>query len=282
MSISRLQQNFFSYSKDTMPWRQAKLAASPEIKSIFTLVSENEEWISGYHVPENDLLSHEIRKIGVWEPVQTELFLEILAKLKSSDEVVDVGAHIGYYTIIAASKGFNVHAFEPQNIYHKTLQTNVQGNNLGKKVSAVKSYVSNYNQNKDNSVTVTLDHYFEHPSKIGLLKINVLGHEPEVIAGAKNLLAHKDIDAIIIHVYPNFREDKEAYIGMIKTLSEHKYLGYVIEESASRKLEPATNHLRKLLASRPLLHTKAEELLNKKDQATLVFVSNSFFASLKA
>lgn len=55
-----------------------------------------------------------IRKYGVWEPVETEVLLSILRK---DDYFIDIGANIGYYSILAArvvgSRG-SVVAFEPE------------------------------------------------------------------------------------------------------------------------------------------------------------------------
>src|SRR5687767_6506875 len=47
---------------------------------------------------------------GEYEPFETEIFIE---KIKASDTLCDVGAHVGYHSLIAAKLGSKVVAFEP-------------------------------------------------------------------------------------------------------------------------------------------------------------------------
>ena len=65
------------------------------------------------HGERDRFVSRRIREEGVWEPYETSL---VLAMLRPGDVFVDVGANIGYFTILAASavgaQGM-VFAFEP-------------------------------------------------------------------------------------------------------------------------------------------------------------------------
>ena len=64
-----------------------------------------------------DYVSESIRATGLWEPELTARVVRVLrASQGAGDEpgmVVDVGAQLGWYTLIAASLGFNVVALEP-------------------------------------------------------------------------------------------------------------------------------------------------------------------------
>lgn len=54
---------------------------------------------------------------GVWAPIETMIFLQVLGAPKSqhfSRLVVDVGANMGYFSQVALKMGFEVLAFEPQ------------------------------------------------------------------------------------------------------------------------------------------------------------------------
>src|SRR6266850_2328445 len=48
--------------------------------------------------------------MGVWEKRETELFLSLI---KPEMTILDVGAHVGYYSLLAAKRVAQVYAFEP-------------------------------------------------------------------------------------------------------------------------------------------------------------------------
>jgi FkbM family methyltransferase len=61
----------------------------------------------------NDIVSNELRKFGVWEKPNTD-YTTILLQLAAPGSVyLDGGAYLGYYTMLAASYGLRVVAFEP-------------------------------------------------------------------------------------------------------------------------------------------------------------------------
>lgn len=67
---------------------------------------------------------------GVWEPVQTGVTLGMLQR---DDVFLDIGANIGYYTVLAASRVGNngrVYAFEPELLAYEILVDNLQANGL--------------------------------------------------------------------------------------------------------------------------------------------------------
>lgn len=152
---------------------------------------------------------------GVYEPLETKLFLE---KLRPGMVVIDVGANIGYYSIMA-SKNIGplgkVLAFEPEENNFKLLLKNIEINEC-KNIILVKkaisdrdgfselfihrdnlgmhSLVSDSSQNgpiRQNVETITLDAFIEQNiknSRIDIIKIDVEGAEGRVLKGAKALL----------------------------------------------------------------------------------------------
>ncbi len=83
------------------------------------------------HAAPDAYLSHEIRRDGVWEPFETRVAREILRHV---DSFVDVGANIGWYSVIAglalAGRG-QVISFEPDAANVALLARNVAANGLG-------------------------------------------------------------------------------------------------------------------------------------------------------
>ena len=141
----------------------------------------------------------------VWEPDTTKLVEKLL---KKDDVVLDIGANIGYYTLIFARLAKEVFAVEPDPYTFKLLKKNVASNNY-KNVELFQAAVTNYtgncklylsNKNRSNNriydanensrvltvPTIKLDDYFK--GKIDFIKIDVEGAEGMVMSGALNIL----------------------------------------------------------------------------------------------
>lgn len=161
---------------------------------------------------------------GVMEKYETELFKKMI---KEGMVVVDIGANIGYFTLIAAKlvgKSGIVYAFEPEPTTYELLCRNIELNNYTNIVSIQKA-VSNKQGKigfwvdkagiaissiaKDNVLafsrapvdglseepisieieTITLDEFFKNLSnKIDFIKIDTQGAEGLIIDGAETVL----------------------------------------------------------------------------------------------
>jgi FkbM family methyltransferase len=76
----------------------------------------------------DDLLGRVLAISGVYEPNVTAAFTSLV---EPGGVVLDVGAHIGYYTVVAANlvgEQGHVHAFEPSPANHRRLQMNIELN----------------------------------------------------------------------------------------------------------------------------------------------------------
>ena len=170
-----------------------------------------------------DILSLSIN--GVYEPFETEV---VRNEVKAGDVVLDIGAHIGYYTLIFAklvgSSG-KVFAFEPEPQNFALLQNNVRGNEytnvilVPKAVSNRKApavlYVSEDNsgdhriydpEDRRPSIkieTITLDDYLrEYPGQIDFVKMDVQGAEHAALCGAARLLEAHRIKKLMMEFWP--------------------------------------------------------------------------------
>ena len=78
----------------------------------------------------DDLVGRALAISGVWEPNVTANFRRVVAP---GDVCLDIGAHIGYYTLLAArlaGPGGHVYAFEPHPANYRSLCLNVELNGL--------------------------------------------------------------------------------------------------------------------------------------------------------
>jgi FkbM family methyltransferase len=160
-----------------------------------------------------------IYKNGVYELPTSELVWRLL-KDSPNALFVDVGANIGYYSLLARKRLGNdgvVVAFEPLPDIHEKLIMNLHGMN----VSAHQYAVSSSNGQATLSIpkgsdsndgistlqdcvdaidsitvqTISLDDFLD--KEIHILKIDVEGHEYDALLGAKSLLARGKIRNII-------------------------------------------------------------------------------------
>jgi FkbM family methyltransferase len=164
---------------------------------------------------------------GEWEPEETALVQRLL---KPGDVFADVGANIGYYTLLAVRLGASqVYAFEPQASNYELLSKNVIINWMTSVVRCEKLAAfshsteveffarKNYPGNSSIGVSppeqlakwfdtaerttlraVSLDDYFsDKPGRVNLLKVDVEGAEPAAFEGMRLLLSrNRDIQIL--------------------------------------------------------------------------------------
>ncbi len=199
-----------------------------------TIVDKTGLWTYNNDKPENDLVSHVLRRDHCWEPYQTEVTIELLKTLQPSI-FLDIGAHIGYYSLIAAAYGWSVESYEMNPLYFKILDDNIQDNNFKELITSHKIRVAPEH---------TIDSII-NGRKIGIIKIDVEGAEPEIIQGLQKSLANQLVDSLIIEISPKFR-DHETLIKLIQNIQSYGYNYYDLGLSPQRHLDMHTHHLQQL------------------------------------
>lgn len=160
--------------------------------------------------------------LGMYEPIQTAWFKQCLCP---GDVVIDVGASFGWYTTLAASlvgPTGKVFAFEPSPISSHVVEEMIQDSIL-QNVILTKAAVGRENGNVSLFLPTTrylhspsilqsdpgfvpiqvpviaLDHFapLVNVPKVKLVKIDVEGYEPDVLAGMERLIKEKRIENII-------------------------------------------------------------------------------------
>ena len=146
-----------------------------------------------------------------WEEETTRIFKEVA---KEGDVIVDIGANIGYYTLLAArivgSSG-QVYAFEPDPSNYKILVNNIGLNEftnviteekaVSDKLGTLNFYLNRqdmgahtiYETDKYKKIitieSVTLDEYFEgRECPINVVKMDIEGAELAALKGMENII----------------------------------------------------------------------------------------------
>jgi len=188
--------------------------------SLFSLFRPGKVTVLGHVVWLDDKDTLELGTHGVYEPFETNLFLK---EIKPGQTVVDVGANIGYYTLLAArlvGPEGKVYAFEPDPTNFALLQKNVEANGytnvvlsthaLSHRNTKAKLYLNPANRGDhriyDSGVgretvpidTVTLDSYLgKKARKVDFIKMDIQGAEPLALEGMKRTIkANKGLKLI--------------------------------------------------------------------------------------
>lgn len=149
---------------------------------------------------------------GVWEPLTTSLVKEAL---RTGMIVLDIGAHVGYFTLLAASNveaAGKVFAFEPDERHVKLLQRNVQANDASN-VTVIPRAVSDTTGRcklRVNSCspevsleTVRLDDFFPPGQRrVDFVKMDIDGAEPVALAGMEGLLSESPEMQMLVEYDP--------------------------------------------------------------------------------
>lgn len=229
------------------------------------------------HKLQKRLSTGELINLDISKKIQWQLFFYksyephierfVKSNLKQGDLVIDIGAHIGYWSIIFSSLVENrgkVIAFEPENDNFQALQENINLNQGGAKIMPVQCALSNVegreqlnlcsyneggnyigNRSSNNSTktqeieTIILDKFIqnEHLSQPTLIKIDVEGHELSALEGFKQTLSDTKMrpNYMIIEIAGNMDYRKK----MISFLEKFDYEAYSMMKDGVEKVENA-------------------------------------------
>ncbi len=214
------------------------------------------------HNPPNETISSTIRATGQWEPFETRIILE---NLNAGDVFVDIGANIGYYTIVTANQvGPNgkVIAYEPETNNFCLLQDNIGINQLNNVTSANcglsdKTYSSPLYLCEENSgdhriysdstkrhcTNVQLvkgdDHILPITRKVNFIKIDTQGAECKILKGLRKVIAlNQDHLKMVIEFWPyGLRHCGDSGLDLWRELSKYNFNYYNIDHLHHR-LQP--------------------------------------------
>jgi len=181
---------------------------------------------------------------GYPDLIETKILLKVL---KKDDVFIDVGANIGYYSILALGQGATTYSFEPNEALHfyisysaklnadekkLHLSSNLISDNIGyeqfvfEKESEVSHIARQQDITKGKKIScTTLDEVSKkyQLKQIQLLKIDAEGAEPLVFRGMKRILNKKIVSYVLFEHDPANNLDQE-YLSLIYDLSLKKSL----------------------------------------------------------
>ena len=192
----------------------------------------------------------------------------VLSRIRESDVCFDVGANVGYYTLMLAqrAKRGSVHAFEPVPLNFHILNTNVLANKLRNVIvnncavgdgegttefvvatdAAYSSMVDTRRKSIAERIVVpvvTLDSYCASHGieRIDFIKADVEGAEGQVVRGAAGLLADKDRRPRLIMLElhePMLQRYRSSVDNIVRTLQSYDYKAVVSDRGGIVTFEP--------------------------------------------
>ena len=216
-----------------------------------------------------------------YEPLQPLLLLEMLNDVHG-DVFFDIGSNIGLYTIMMSTSESlqNIYSYEPAQDTYVELEANIKLNNLSNiatpyclgvsssdgtfnfqiesPLSGINSIVDTSFHNKDlfheftEIKTVALDNCHHLESKTLVFKIDVEGHEYEVLKGAKNLLS-KNMCILQIEIMEKHLKNCQniltslGYYEIFKIKNDHYFTNISYKDRIINIFENASEKLINLL-----------------------------------
>jgi FkbM family methyltransferase len=197
-----------------------------------------------------DWIPQDIFLMGEFEPSTTAVVKKLL---RQGDVVVDVGANIGYFSLLfsqcVGSKG-HVYSYEPVPQLASALQKNAELNKF-KQISLSKlalsdhdgkaqfyvgpvdnSGLSSLRQPRNSSIVLDVDlarfdEIFSHAEDVALIKIDVEGAELAVLRGMEGYLRNKRPN-ILVEVTNKFLNEmgdsEQSLLAYLKNLGYHCYV----------------------------------------------------------
>lgn len=208
---------------------------------------------------------------GVWERLQTKLFKDSIHK---GMVVVDVGAHIGYYTLLAAERVREngvVFAFEPDESNYALLINNIEQNKYSNvtpvqkavtsSAGTVKLFLDAHESGEHSLVgderrqkavlvdSVALDDFLDEDCVVDVIKMDIEGAEMAALLGMNKVIARSPRLAIFTEFYPRGLEKAGfSAADYFNELQRHGFKIYIIDEQrqwweAVSDIAYLTNHL---------------------------------------
>ena len=205
-------------------------------------------------VAQDVYISGSVHRGERWDPFLWALLVHVLAQ-QQPVVVVDVGANLGYFSLMAAALGHRVVAFEPMGRNAAKLQASIARNpgfserialyqyavasRADDTVALTATHASNQGNGQarpatkeggvygiDYVQTVRLDDVVDEDVRI--IKIDVEGLEAEVLNGASNLLCRRIVRLIVIEFSEETRRSERCPAR--RMLHRMEALGYAISD----------------------------------------------------
>lgn len=151
-----------------------------------------------------------------WEPYETRLILGVLQR--EPGLVLDFGANIGWYSLLAALNGHNVIAFECDPETCDVLRRNAARNGVADRINVVTAWVNDKLPR------------FHADADVLLVKIDVEGEEANAVQACWDLFEQRRIKYALVEISPTFGP---GYGELIESIIDVGYSAFAVPDKHS-------------------------------------------------
>lgn len=163
---------------------------------------------NGYCTGQDDI-SRTIQNTGVWEPEETALVEELLAE-EEGGFVMDIGAHIGWYSILAARMGYDVLAVEANAENITLMQSNAYGQGVSDRITIKHEWIQEGSKLRAPLFVKDID----------LVIIDIEGNEQYAVEALAKYFEKQQIKHALIEISPCFNN---SYPALVKRMFDWGY-----------------------------------------------------------
>lgn len=161
------------------------------------------EGFAGYCTGQDDI-SRTLINQGIWEPEETKLVRELLLHGQVGSKVIDIGAHIGWYSILAAHMNYLVMAVEASAENVELLKENARLHDVEDLISVHHDWVG------PDSPTAQIS------GEVELVIIDIEGNEEHAVEALKELFEDQLIKHALIEISPTFNGRYPSLVGRLE------------------------------------------------------------------
>lgn len=164
----------------------------------------------GYCSGQDDI-SRTLKLYGVWEPAESAIVRDILNNGDTSLPVYDVGAHTGWYSLMAAQKGYKVEALEadPNNI--QVMKANAKLLGVTDNINITEIWVD------ENTEPL------EGLTETELVIIDIEGNDMQAVRILRDLFKKRKVKNAMIEISPCFNDKYPVMVNFIKDCGYEAY-----------------------------------------------------------
>lgn len=164
----------------------------------------------GYCSGQDDI-SRTLKLYGVWEPAESAVVREILDAGDRRLPVYDVGAHTGWYSLMAAQAGYMVEAIEADPTNIQLLQKNAEMLGVTENINITELWVD-----EDSEPLTDL-------TETELVIIDIEGNDMQAVRILRDLFKKRKVKNAMIEISPCFNDKYPVMVNFIKSCGYEAY-----------------------------------------------------------
>lgn len=170
----------------------------------------------------DDAVSLSVFTQGIWEGSETRLILQLLREGDKGNKVLDFGAHVGWYSVIAGVEGYDVIAYEFDAENVELIGLNAKLNDCSDKISIEHSWVDSNSKVIDGSWDVEI------------MKCDLEGLDEYAVAMCSKLFNEQRVRYALIEISPIFND---SYPSLIESICSCGYKVYKVPSKGFKYLD---------------------------------------------